>query len=167
MAQQVHDATVLFCERFLDKRSHTREQMIQAARSGVQNIAEGSLASATSRKVELKLTSIARASLEELLVDHRDFLRHRGLPTLPKESPEALSIRRKYLSDKSDGSHKSDPYNSSTASPEVAANTMICLINQASFLLKRQLRPPEQQFLQQGGFTERLYRKRREYRKTE
>lgn len=174
-AQLVYDATVIFCERFIEKRSRTHDQMIQAARSGVQNIAEGSMASATSKKTKLKLTGVARASLEELLLDYEDFLRQRGLRLWPKDSPEALAVRKKYLSDrsdkselpdKSDGSDSSDPYCFRTASPEVAANTIICLINQASYLLGRQLQKLEQQFLNEGGFTERLYRERQQRRKS-
>jgi len=163
-AQLVYDATVVFCGRFVDKRSRTHDQMVQAARSGVQNIAEGSMASGTSKKFELKLTGVARASLEELLLDYEDFLRHRGLRLWGKESAEALAVRRKYRSDRSDRSDGSDIYSVKTASAEVAANTVICLINQASFLLGRQLEKLEQSFLNEGGFTERLYRKRQERR---
>ena len=162
-AQAAYDATVFFCNRFIDKRSRTHDQMVQAARSGVQNIAEGSMASATSKKTELKLTSVARASLEELLLDYEDFLRQRGLRIWEKDSPEALAIRRKYqsdMSDRSDASDKSDPYHVASATPEVAANTLICLINQASYLLGKQLLSLEQQFLQEGGFTEKLYKAR-------
>lgn len=157
-AQVVYDATVVFCDRFVEKRSRTRDQMIQAARSGVQNIAEGSMASATSKKTELKLTGVARASLEELLLDYQDFLRQRGLRLWAKDSPEALTVRRKYQSD------PSDPYGIATAAPEVAANTLICLINKASYLLGRQLQKLEQAFLAEGGFTERLYRERQRHR---
>jgi four helix bundle suffix protein len=164
-AQAVYDATVVFCNRFIDKRSRTHDQMIQAARSGVQNIAEGSMASATSRKTELKLTGVARASLEELLLDYEDFLRQRGLRLWHKDSPEALSVRKKYLSDDSDTSEKSDPHGIASASAEVAANTIICLINQASYLLGRQLQKLEQRFLDEGGFTERLYRERQAHRR--
>jgi four helix bundle protein len=110
-AQLVYDATVVFCNRFIDKRSRTHDQMVQAARSGVQNIAEGSKASATSKKTELKLTGTARASLEELLLDYEDFLRQRGLRLWHKESPEALAVRKKYLSDQSDRSDASDRSN--------------------------------------------------------
>jgi four helix bundle suffix protein len=172
-AQQVYDATVIFCDRFVEKTSRTRDQMIQAARSGVQNIAEGSMASATSKKTELKLTGVARASLEELLLDYEDFLRQRRLRIWAKDSPEALAVRRKYQSDKSDLSERSDPSDRSDASdpykilsapPEVAANTLICMVNQASFLLGRQLQRLEQGFLKEGGFTERLYRMRQEHR---
>lgn len=165
-AQQAYDATVTFCDRFVDRYSRTRDQMIQAARSGVQNIAEGSMASATSKKMELKLTAVARASLEELLLDYQDFLRQRGLPIWPRNSPQALAVRSALSdrSDKSDSSDKSDPSDRSD-SPEVAANTMICLINQTTFLLGRQLEYLERDFLTRGGFSERMYRKRRGYRR--
>jgi len=174
VAQVVYDATVIFCDRFIDRRSRSRDQMIQAARSGVQNIAEGSMASATSRKTELKLTGVARASLEELLLDYEDFLRQRGLRIWDKNSPEALAVRKKYQSDRSDWSDESegsdtsdkqDPYGVATASAEVAANTLICLINQATYLLGRQLRRLEEQFMKEGGFTERLYRARKAHRR--
>lgn len=165
-AQEVYDATVVFCDRFIDKRSRTHDQMVQAARSGVQNIAEGSMASATSKKMELKLTGVARASLEELLLDYEDFLRQRGLALWSKDSPQAKAVRGKYQSDyKSDASDGSDVYGIATATPEVAANTLICLINQASYLLHRQLQSLEQSFLKEGGFTEKLYRERSRYRR--
>src|SRR6266542_5924108 len=110
VAQVVYDVTVRFCDRYIDKRSRTRDQMVQAARSGVQNIAEGSMASATSKKTELKLTNVARASLEELRLDYEDFLRQRGLRLWSKDSSEALAVRKLYQSDKSAASDKSDPY---------------------------------------------------------
>lgn len=159
-AQLVYDATIIFCSQFLDRRSRTYDQMIQAARSGVQNIAEGSMASATSKKTELKLTGVARASLEELLLDYEDFLRQRGLRQWEKNSAEALAVRQKYLSDRSDHSDRSDRYGIRIITAEQAANTLICLINQASYLLARQLRALEDRFLSQGGFTERLYQTR-------
>jgi four helix bundle suffix protein len=165
-AQMVYDATIVFCGRFVEKRSRTHDQMVQAARSGVQNIAEGSMASATSKKTELKLTNVARASLEELFLDYEDFLRQRGMHIWDKNSPEALEVRKKYLFDKSDQpdrsdkSDKSDPYSIKTVNSETAANTLICLINQTSFLLGRQLQKLEQEFLTEGGFTERLYKQR-------
>lgn len=157
-AEIVYDATVVFCDRFIDRRSRTHDQMVQAARSGVQNIAEGSMASATSKKTELKLTGVARASLEELLLDYKAFLRQKGLRLWDKDSPEAMAVRRKRVSDLSDLSDMSNP--------EVAANTLLCLINQASYLLGRQLQRLEQQFLTEGGFTERLYQARTQARKT-
>ncbi len=163
-AQAVYDATVVFCDRFLDRRSRTHDQMVQAARSGVQNIAEGSVASATSKKTELKLTGVARASLEELLLDYEDFLRQRGLLLWPKDDPRSLAVRQRYQSDQSDKSDPSDPYGIKTADPERAANTLICLVNQASYLLARQLESLERAFLSEGGITERLYRERRSRR---
>lgn len=171
-AQLVYDATVVFCGRFVDRRSRTRDQMVQAARSGVQNIAEGSVASATSKKTELKLTGVARASLEELLLDYQDFLRQRGLRLWSKDSPEALEVRRRFSgpssdsSDRSDGpDHPEDPYRIATATAEVAANTLLCLIHQASYLLGRQLQALERQFPEGGGVTERLYQARQQARR--
>ncbi len=159
-AQIVYDATVVFCDRFVEKRSRMCDQMVQAARSGVHNIAEGSMASATSRKMELKLTAVARASLEELLLDYEDFLRQRGMRMWHKDSPEAKAIRDQYSLDRSAESDRSDPYGIKTAPPEIAANTLICIINQASYLLHRQLDQLERQYLEEGGFSERLYRER-------
>ncbi len=126
------------------------------------------MASATSRKMELKLTGVARASLEELLLDYEDFLRQRGLATWPKDSPKAVAVRGRYQrkAGLSDASDQSDPYEISTAEPEVAANTIICLVNQASFLLGRQLKSLEQRFLNEGGFTERLYTQRQKQRRS-
>ena len=163
VAQFVYDATVVFCERFVEKSSRTRDQMIQAARSGVQNIAEGSVASAASKKTELRLTNDAKASLEELLLDYEDFLRQRGLALWGKDSRQAMAVRNRYKSDRSakpGGSDCSDPYSIRTSSAETAANTLICLINQATFLLRRQIQKLEETFLKEGGFTERLYHAR-------
>jgi four helix bundle protein len=92
VAQLAYDVTVRFCDRYIDRKSRTRDQMVQAARSGVQNIAEGSQASGTSRKTELKLTNVARASLEELRLDYEDFLRQRGLPLWPREDPRRAEL---------------------------------------------------------------------------
>ncbi len=167
-AQMVYDATVIFCDRFIEKTSRTRDQMVQAARSGVQNIAEGSMASATSKKTELKLTGVARASLEELLLDYEDFLRQRKLRIWPKDSPEAMGMRKRYRSDgsdRSDKSDRSDPYLIRTTDAETAANTLICLINQASFLLGRQIWKLEESFAKEGGFSERLYQMRSQKRR--
>lgn len=154
-ALAVYDATVVFCDRFIERRSRTHDQMVQAARSGVRNIEEGSVASATSKKTELKLTNVARASLEELMRDYQDFLRQRGLPVWDKDSPQAREVRVRLASDQSDGSDVSDTVR--IATPEVAANTLLCLINQASYLLHRQLDRLERDFLEHGGFTERLH----------
>lgn len=162
MAEIVYDATVVFCDRFLDRHSRTHDQMVQAARSGKQNIAEGSMASGTSKKTELKLVGVARASLEELLLDFQDFLRQHGLGLWHKDHPQARDVRwLAYERNRSYSTYR--PYiEASTA--EVAANTMVCLIHQTSFLLDQQLRQLDQQFLKEGGFTERLYRLRSEHR---
>jgi len=141
--------------------------MVQAARSGVQNIAEGSLASATSKKTELKLTGVARASLGELLLDFEDFLRQKKLRRWSKDDPEALKVRGKFRSDQSDQSNQSDRsecYSFSELSAEELANTLICLINQASYLLWQQMKSLEKEFLNSGGFTERMYNARKDHR---
>ncbi len=163
-ARIVYDATIVFCDRFIDKRSRTHDQMVQAARSGVQNIAEGSMASATSKKTELKLTGVARASLEELLLDYEDFLRQRGLPVWHKNAPQALAVRTKYRAEELGQLELQGPYAVRQASAEAAANTLICLIQQASYLLGRQLQTLEEQFSSEGGFTERMYRQRQRRR---
>ncbi len=165
MAEIVYDATIVFCNRFIDRRSRTHDQMVQAARSGKQNIAEGSMASGTSKKTELKLIGVARASLEELLLDFEDFLRQKGLPLWGKDHAQSQKIRNLcYQKDKSYSTYK--PYLEASPS-EFAANTMICLIHQANYLLDQQLRVLEKEFLKNGGFTERLYRTRSQMRKKE
>ena len=154
-AELVYDCTVKFCDRFIDRRSRTHDQMVQAARSGRQNIAEGSQASGTSKKFELKLVGVARASLEELLLDYEDFLRQHGLKLWDKSHPTAIVIRRlTYEQNRSYSSYIE------SAPPEVAANTIICLIHQTNYLLDQQLRQLEKAFLEEGGFTERLYKAR-------
>jgi restriction system protein len=158
-AELVYDATVKFCDRFVDRKSRTHDQMVQAARSGRQNIAEGSQASGTSKKTELKLVGVARASLEELLLDYQDFLRQRGLLLWPKDHPQAQAVRQlAYVENRSYSSYRSYVEESS---PETAANTLICLVHQTNYLLDQQLRQLEKAFLQDGGFTERLYQARR------
>jgi four helix bundle suffix protein len=162
-AEIVYDATVRFCDRFVDRRSRTHDQMVQAARSGKQNIAEGSMASGTSKKTELKLVNVARASLEELLLDYEDFLRQRKLSLWGKDHPTAQAVRKLvYRTNRTYETYR--PY-IEEAQPEIAANTLICLINQTNYLLDQQLRQLEQQFLEEGGFTEKLYRTRLEARK--
>ena len=172
----IYDATAAFCEHYFDRKDRTFDQMVQAARSGVANIVEGSQASATSKKTELKLTNVAKASQEELLEDYRTFLRQRNLPVWNAQSVEAKIIRESrpatlpqlrqvmasLVSDLSDLSDKSDK---TAIKQEVAANTMICLINQETFLLARQIARLAADFENQGGFTERLYRVRSAKRK--
>jgi len=104
----IYDATYWFCEKFLDSRSRTVDQMIQAARSGRQNIAEGSRAAGTSSQTELRLLNVARASLEELLLDYEDFLRHRRLPQWALDSAESLAVREVPRKFKADPSNPSD-----------------------------------------------------------
>src|SRR5258705_11241296 len=157
-AELVYDATVRFCDRFIDKRSRTHDQMVQAARSGRQNIAEGSQASGTSKKFELKLVGVARASLEELLLDYEDFLRQRGLALWGKDHLKAQVVRR--LAYEKNRTYLTYSSYIEKASPEVAANTAICLIHQTNYLLDQQLRQLEKAFLEEGGFTERLYKTR-------
>lgn len=162
MAEIVYDATAVFCDRFIDRRSRTHDQMVQAARSGKQNIAEGSMASGTSKKTELKLIGVARASLEELLLDFQDFLRQKGLALWGKDHSDAQAIRKlAWAKDRSYSTYRSYI---EASPPEVAANTMICLVHQANYLLDRQLRALEKDFLEEGGFTERLYHARSQAR---
>ena len=190
VAQLVYDVTVRFCDRYIDKRSRTHDQMVQAARSGVQNIAEGSQASGTSKKTELKLTNVARASLEELRLDYEDFLRQRGLALWPREDsrraeliarrPATADAVAQWAKDMRDGQSghpgrsgsgatgpKSTPSTKSTEStfPEIAANGVLALIAVACSLLDRQIASLGKTFVEEGGFTERLYRVRSRQRK--
>ncbi|MDH4162711.1 MAG: four helix bundle suffix domain-containing protein [Nitrospirota bacterium] len=163
MAEIVYDGTIVFCDRFIDKRSRTHDQMVQAARSGKQNIAEGSMASGTSKKTELKLVGVARASLEELLIDYKDFLRQKKLSLWGKEHDQALAVRK--LAHSKDRSYETYKAYIEASPPEIAANAMVCLVHQTNYLLDQQLRALEKAFLKDGGFTERLYKARTESRK--
>ncbi len=163
MSEIVYDATVAFCNRFINIRSRTHDQMVQAARSGKQNIAEGSMASGTSKKTELKLVGVARASLEELLLDYKDFLRQRGLALWDKGHQKATKVRN--LCYQKNRSYLTYKTYIEQLPPEVAANTMICLIHQTNYLLDKQLRALEKSFLEEGGFTERLYHVRSKARR--
>ena len=162
----ISDGTYAFCDRYMTYKSNksyrTYDQMVQAARSGKQNIAEGSLASGTSKKTELKLIGVARASFGELLEDFEDFLRQRGFGLWSKDSPQSQAVRRlAYRSNKSYTTYKSYIESSD---PEAAANTLVCLIHQENFLLDQLLRKLEKDFLEKGGFTERLYSARQKSR---
>ncbi len=163
MAEIVFDATLGFCDRFVDRRSRTHDQMVQAARSGKQNIAEGSMASGTSKKTELKLISVARASLEELLLDYQDYLRQKGFQVWGKDEPKAKEVRA--LARLPDRSYSTYRAYFEDVGPETSANAAICLIHQTNYLLDQQLRALEQEFLREGGFTERLYRVRSQVRR--
>ena len=177
VAEIIYDATVAFCDRFINPRSRTHDQMVQAARSGRQNIAEGSRASGTSSQTEIRLVGVARASLDELLLDYEDFLRHRRLPLWDKDHPQARQVRamgRQNRSDRTDPTDRSDqphlsPYDQyrdlvENGTPETAANTIICLIHQANYLIDRQLEALERDFIQAGGYTEQLAAARRKQR---
>lgn len=155
-ATTVYDLTVAFCDRYIDKKSRTHDQMVQAARSGKQNIVEGS-SERTSEKSELKLLGVARASFQELLEDYEDFLRQRGMKQWEKDDSRALEVRNLYKSNRTYTSYLSD-------STE-AANAAICLIHQVNFLLDQQIRAAEGQFVSGGGYTENLRRKREEEKK--
>src|SRR3954462_502670 len=157
-ARVVYDGTVQFCERFLQKRDRTVDQMVQAARSGKQNILEGCQASGTSKEAEIKLINVARASLEELLEDYRDFLRVRKEPLWEKNSREALFVRR--LGAQKNRSYETYRTYIETRPAPVVANILICLIHQTNYLLDQQLRQLEQAFLKEGGLRERMTRAR-------
>lgn len=161
MATIVYDLTLIFIEKYIPKGSRTNDQMHQAARSGKQNIAEGSMASGTSKKTEIKLIGVARASLEELLLDYEDYLREHRLKLWSKEDSRVKEIRSlSYTTNKSYST-----YLSYLSLPESAANCLICLIHQANYLLDQLLRTLDKELLEKGGFTENLYNKRMEYRK--
>lgn len=170
VAQAVYDATVVFCHRFLVRDRRLTDQMVQAARSGVRNISEASGAAATSRKTEMKLTNVARASLsDELLGDDASFLVQNGLRVWPKDSQEGRVMRARLAQDYAPPSHPAPKAKViltglsglcdfvAKAQPELAANAMLCAINQAAYLLRRQLESQGRAFLQKGGFTESLY----------
>ncbi len=177
VAEVVYDATVVFCRRFLPHDRRLTEQMVQAARSGVRNISEASGAAATSRKTEMKLTNVARASLsDELLRDYESFLVQRGLRVWPKDSREARIMRARLAQDDVPRLRKAPKDRVllkglfglsefvEKAEPELAANAMLCAVNQAAYLLRRQLESQEKAFLEKGGFTERLYAARTQAR---
>jgi four helix bundle suffix protein len=192
VAQLAYDVTVRFCNRYIGKHTRTHDQMVQAARSGVQNIAEGSMASATSKKTELRLTNVARASLEELRLDYEDFLRQRGLALWerddfrraelvrrrPKTADEValwardvrgwngrggqcgLSGRHTARNEQSGVPSIKSTMSTQSTYAEISANGVLTLIAVASNLLARQIATLERSFLEDGGFTEKLYRVR-------
>jgi len=187
MAQLVYDVTVRFCDRYIDRRSRTHDQMVQAARSGVQNIAEGSMDSGTSKKIEMKLTGVARGSLEELRLDYEDFLRQRGLPQWPPDHPALMRFKAKRCStldevrawvaeevrrartstdEQGQPSEARAPVSVGVSPwdplfpPTLVANAALSLLNVTCYLLDRQLASQAAAFEREGGFTERLYRVR-------
>jgi four helix bundle suffix protein len=171
-ATLIYDATYWFIEKFLDPRSRLADQMLMAARSGRQNIAEGSRFAATSSQTELRLVNTARSSLEELLLDYEDYLFHRHLSQWAPESKEALAVRAIGQELSRDPSAPSDP----SADPQSArralharysrwlehaeagtrANALICLIHQTNYLLDQQIAALEQAFIEEGGYSEQL-----------
>ena len=157
-AQIVFDATVYFCGRFLDKRDRTYDQMIQAVRSGKQNIVEGSMASGTSKESEIKLTNVARASLEELLTDYRDFLRTRRLAEWPKDHRYTRRLRD--LNRLPNATYETFRKGIENPDPATCANVIIGLIRVATYLLDRQLKHLEKAFVEEGGLRERMTRAR-------
>ncbi len=194
VAEVVYDLTVRFCDRYIDRFSRTRDQMVQAARSGRQNIAEGSMASGTSKRTELKLTGVAKASLEELRLDYEDYLRQHKLPLWDRQDPRRVAlidarpasaddVARWAMAVKNSGpsgqsgqrgdskSTGSTPSTQSTAHPqqstfpEIAANGALALIAVATALLDRQMQAQANDFEKEGGFTERLYRTRTQARR--
>ena len=162
-AEVVYDLTFRFCQRFLSRGDRTIDQMVQAARSGKQNIAEGSKASGTSKEMEIKLMNVARASLEELLIDYGNFLRVRDLQLWDKNSKEALFVRK--LGHGSQVTYEMYREFCETRPAEVVANIAICLIHQTNYLLDRQIRQLEQDFVKAGGIRERMTQARLQYRK--
>jgi len=161
-AEIIHDATVVFCRRLLKPTDRTVDQMVQAARSGKQNIAEGSSMSGTSRTSELKLVGVARASLEELLIDYQDYLRQHELSVWPKDHPKAVFIRK--LAYTTNRTYKTYSTYIEDKTPETAANTVICLINQTCFLLDQFKRQLGERLLAEGGINEQIYRERKNRR---
>ncbi len=157
-SEVVYEITYRFCKRHLAKGDRTVDQMVQASRSGKQNIIEGSKAAMTSKETEIKLTNVARASLEELLEDYRDFLRVRDMQIWDKDSRESLFVRE--LSKTTPLTFEVFREFVETRSAEVVANIAICLIHQTNYLLDQQLRGLEKAFLKDGGLRERMTRAR-------
>ena len=161
VAECIYDITYYFAHTFLAKGDRTIDQMIQAARSGKQNIAEGSAAAATSKETEIKLTNVAKASLQELLIDFEDYLRVRSLEQWPKDSDKALKTR-KICAENRDSAYYREAIKVRT--DETIANIAIVLINQCDYLLQRLIDSQKQQFLEQGGIKEQMFAARKEHR---
>ena len=158
----IYDITYHFCYKFLKRGDRTVDQMIQAARFGKQNISEGSEFSGTSKETEIKLVNTARSSLEELLLDYEDYLRVRKLRQWEKNDQEALYVRK--LGRKPNLTYEDIRQFVETRSDEVVANIALCLIHQNNYLLDQLKRRLEQDFLKEGGLSERMTRARLEAR---
>lgn len=167
-AEIIYDLNCQFCELYINKRSRTHDQMIQAGRSGKQNIIEGVMDGRTSTKIEIKLLGIAMGSFEELLADYEDFLRERGLTPWGKEDVKVLAFRKRaytlsHLSNVSDlGTLIQKP--KLPPDPEAAANLLLTLLHQVTYLLSKQIKSGEEKFIKEGGYTEKLFKKRMEYK---
>ena len=168
LARLIFDITARFAEMYSDTKSRTRDQMTQAARSGVQNIAEGSEAAATSRKTELKLTNVARASLVELRLDYQDFLRQHGLPEWDADHPALLEFKRRRISDMA--AFRAWVQDMREAMPQtrqatIVANGALSLLNLTIYLLRKQMDAQAATFEREGGFSEHLYGVRQKTRR--
>lgn len=161
-AEIIYDGTVYFTKRFFNKYDRTVDQMVQAARSGKQNIAEASMASATSKEMEIKLTNVARASMEELMLDYEDFLRTNKLTQWA--SNHKLFLRFSELNRTENATYQTYLKAIENPDPEISANSLRCLTNIVTYLLKQQIKTLEKEFLQQGGLRERMTRARIDYR---
>lgn len=189
VSQLIYDITVRFVEKYISKFSRTTDQMVQAARSGVQNIAEGSQASATSKKTEIRLTQVARASLEELKLDYEDFLRQKNLSTLDANHPALLRLKQfkpktveqfaQWVGSEHQCSvdlQRQSKTNTdlpvsvnespceSLSSACLAANGVLSLLNLACYLLDRQVERLAVDFENEGGFAEKMYKVRKKKR---
>lgn len=157
-AEIIYDGTVYFTSRFYRKPDRTIDQMVQAARSGKQNIAEGSMASATSKEMEIKLMNVAKASLEELMIDYEDFLRTRKLPVWEKEN--ILVARMRELKRIPNAKYETFIKAIENENPEICANSLICMIKVTTYLLAKLIQSLEKDFLENGGLRERMTKAR-------
>ena len=164
-SEVIYDGTIYFTNRFFKKYDRTIDQMVQAARSGKQNIAEASMASATSKETEIKLTNVARASLEELLIDYEDFLRTRKLKVWEKEHRYVVRFRE--LNRTPNANYETYRKAIEHDDPEICANAMICLIKIVTYLLSQQMKSLEKAFVEEGGMRERMTKARIDYRKNQ
>lgn len=154
----IYDGTIYFTKRFFQRYDRTIDQMVQAARSGKQNIVEASMASGTSKEMEIKLTNVARASLEELKIDYQDFLRTNKLPIWDKE--HKLTTRFREINKIPNATYETYQKAIEHEQPEICANSMICLINIVSYLLSQQIKSLEKAFMNEGGLKERMMKAR-------
>lgn len=161
-AEIIYDGTIYFTKRFFRSNDRTVDQMVQAARSGKQNIAEASMASATSKETEIKLTNVARASLEELRIDYEDFVRKNNYHIWDMD--HELVSRLRELNEIPDASYETFRKAIENENPEICANTMIGLIRVASFLLNNQIKSLEESFINEGGLREKMTKVRLEKR---